>query len=438
MITLAFTREPPERWREFVAGVVATFGVALIHLHNISACREGLLEALEDGDIPFGYTLHDLNFACPTITLLDAGGRYCGGVTDELTCRACLGAQPEFANIDVTSWRVRHAKLIERAAFVIAPSRWAASMLDRYFPRSGVTTIAHGTKPPPEHRRPGTRLGVLMPDDAVPVVVAVGAIGPDKGARRIERLVERMRERDVALRIVIIGYLDVEQGPWQSDDARLTVHGRYDALDLPELLRHYRTRFVLFPSAGPETFSYTLSESWRAGVPALVPPIGALAERVGESGAGWVLREAEWADESLMLDRVVALASPAAAAERSAASAKALAVRHASPQTMADATLVHYDAAVPHGPSAGGQGHRFSNRRVRDALGYRTWHPPVAESDVAESALVAVAPEELQPRGLMARVARRALAMRSTPMGRVLYRMTPAPVIDALKSRLDG
>jgi hypothetical protein len=38
----------------------------------------------------------------------------------------------------------------------------------------------------------------------------------------------------------------------------------------------------------------------------------------------------------------------------------------------------------------------------------------------------------------MARFARRALAMRATPVGRVLYRMTPAPLIDALKSRLDG
>jgi hypothetical protein len=38
----------------------------------------------------------------------------------------------------------------------------------------------------------------------------------------------------------------------------------------------------------------------------------------------------------------------------------------------------------------------------------------------------------------MARFARRALAIRRTPIGRVLYRMTPAPVIDALKARLDG
>jgi hypothetical protein len=216
------------------------------------------------------------------------------------------------------------------------------------------------------------------------------------------------------------------------------VHGRYDARDLPLLLRHYRVQFVLFPSAGPETFSYTLSESWRAGVPSLVPPIGALAERVDASGAGWVLRDDEWADEALMLERVVALTRPAAAAERATASAKALATPQASPQAMADATLVHYDAAISATTPNAAQRPRFSNERVRDALGYRPWHPLVDEADVAEPLAVESPAAELQPRGLMARVARRALAMRSTPMGRVLYRMTPAPVIDALKSRLDG
>jgi GT2 family glycosyltransferase/glycosyltransferase involved in cell wall biosynthesis len=438
VVTFTFTREPREGWRDFVQGLAATFRVALVHLHNISACRNGLLEALDDSGIPFGYTLHDLNFACPTITFLDPAGRYCGGVTDARTCQACVDAQPAFADVDIATWRARHGALVQRAAFVIAPSQWAATMLGRYFPRSDVIVIPHGTDMPPATRSPGTRLGVLMPDDDVPVVAAVGAIGPDKGARRIEGLVERMRALDVPLRIVVIGYLDVERGPWQSDDARLTVHGRYDAHDLAALLRHYRVQLVLFPSAGPETFSYTLSESWLAGVPALVPPIGALAERVGQTGAGWVLADDEWIDESKMLARVVALAGPEGAAARNAAASIARDVPHASPQSMADATLVRYDAAMSFDVGADVPRRPFGNRRVRDALGYRPWTPPVVQAPLDATEIVEEPPVPAQPHGLMARVARRALAMRTTPMGRVLYRMTPAPVIDALKSRLDG
>jgi hypothetical protein len=104
---------------------------------------------------------------------------------------------------------------------------------------------------------------------------------------------------------------------------------------------------------------------------------------------------------------------------------------------MADATLACYGRALaeqvveaPH--------QRFANRRIRDALGYEPWRPPAVPMPQVEPASVDDQSIVTAPRGLMARVARRALAMRTTPMGRVLYRMTPAPVIDALKSRLDG
>src|SRR5207253_2763423 len=82
---------------------------------------------------------------------------------------------------------------------------------------------------------------------------------------------------------------------------------------------HYRVKLVIYPSAGPETFSYTLSEAWAAGVPVFVPPIGALAERVAGSGAGWVMTEAQWRDEQAMLERIAALVDDTNRAELDAA-----------------------------------------------------------------------------------------------------------------------
>ncbi len=94
------------------------------------------------------------------------------------------------------------------------------------------------------------------------------------------------------------------------------MHGRYDAADLPALLERYRVALVLYPSAGPETFSYTLSEAWASGRPVLVPPIGALEERVRDSGAGWVLTDAEWRDEERMLERLLSVLGTANVAAR--------------------------------------------------------------------------------------------------------------------------
>ena len=103
--TIAFDLErlPDEPWSDFVGGLCATFGIGLVHLHNISACRDGLLTALAALDLPFGYTVHDLNVACPTITFLAADGMYCGAQTDPATCTRCLAAQPAFAGVDIVA-----------------------------------------------------------------------------------------------------------------------------------------------------------------------------------------------------------------------------------------------------------------------------------------------------------------------------------------------
>ena len=432
--TYAFERRADERWRDFVGALCATFGIALIHLHNISGCREGLLEALVQPPVPFGYTLHDLNFACPTITFLDAYGHYCGGETDARACQGCVAAQPAYAHVDVAAWRAAHARIVAAAAFVIAPSRWAATMFGRYFDRRDVPVVPHGT-PAPARRAPGAHTAVLLPRDGLSVVVVLGAIGPDKGARRVERLAQLAAQRDAPVRFVVIGYLDVERGPWQSDDARLTVHGEYDPRDLPDLLAHYGAALALYPSEGPETFSYTLSEAWHAGLPALVPPIGALYERIEESGAGWVLSDDEWRDDVRMLERIIEILSASMRDVRERAAANARAVSQPTPEAMAQATLARYEAAVAASPQQV-KGAPFDKARVRDALGYSAWAPPPLDARTQER--VQDAAEERGANGVWRRVAERALAMRRTPMGRALYRMTPAPVIDALKARLHG
>jgi hypothetical protein len=115
---------------------------------------------------------------------------------------------------------------------------------------------------------------------------------------------------------------------------------------------------------------------------------------------------------------------------RRAASQRAAAVTQPTPRAMSEATLARYAAALRAQPASRAEP-RFSNERVRDALGYRGWCPPIEpaqEGDVQVDA----------PHGVWQRVAMRALAMRRTPMGRLLYRAMPEPLIDALKSRLHG
>ena len=398
-------RDASESWASFVGGIAASLGITLIHVHNISGCRQGILEALAELPIPVGYTIHDLNSACPTITMLHEGSIFCGGVTDVAACARCLERQAEFEHIDIVQWRERHRGLVNGASFRIAPSRWAASMAERYFPGASVEVVPHGVIEDDAGPSRGARSVLLLPDDGVPTVAVLGAIGPDKGARRLERLVELARARNARVRFVLIGYLDFQHGPYQSDDAMFSVHGHYATRDLPDLLDHYRVAMVLYPSAGPETFSFTLTEAWKEGRPALVPPIGALAERVQGSGAGWVMSEAEWRDEARMLDRIEAiLASPG---ELAAASRAAHHLPRTTVEAMAQRTLAFYERAIE-GRSTPAL-RPLEKGRVLYALGYRPWHAPTG-------------PWRTKRTSFIARVRRAALRRQATLANRLSIR----------------
>jgi hypothetical protein len=188
---------------------------------------------------------------------------------------------------------------------------------------------------------------------------------------------------------------------------------------------------VVYPSAGPETFSYTLSEAWSAGVPVLVPPIGALAERVTGSGAGYVMSETEWRDERSMIARCCRMTAMGSSDALREAGVRARSIAHATLAGMADATFALYDSAIAHAaplppPDA------MDRARVRDALGYVDWKPP----SLAPSDEPSTLPAEPIDAELATRVARAALAIRHTALGRMLYRVTPQALRAALKSRL--
>ena len=378
MRSFEFARDEGETWSAFVEALCASFRIDVVHLHNITGCRDGIIEALSTLDVPYGYTVHDFNFACPTILFLGVDGMYCGAQTDPSFCGRCLAAQEPFAAVDIVAWRARHRALLARAAFLIAPSRYTGETLAKYYPDPPIDVIPHGA---PGAWAMATGDGVddaattvrrepralPLPGDDVPTVAVLGAVGPDKGARRLERLADLVRATGARVRFVLIGYMDVQHGPWQSDDTVLTVHGRYDPSELPQLFADYRVRLVAYPSAGPETFSLTLSEAWAAGLPVMVPPFGALAERVAGTGAGWVWDDAEWRDEARMLARIVEAVAPEHSDELAAAAECALRIPQPTLAAMAERTIAHYDAAIAASASRRARLEPFEWTRVRAA-----------------------------------------------------------------------
>ncbi len=113
----------------------------------------------------------------------------------------------------------------------------------------------------------------------------IGYNGSHKGGVLIPGIVNGCRSANV--RFVAVG----EVGAAAEAAGKLTCTGPYKREDVVRLIRRAEIDVMVIASPWPETYSFTLTECWLAGVPAIVGPHGAPAERVRGSGAGLALAD---------------------------------------------------------------------------------------------------------------------------------------------------
>ena len=68
---------------------------------------------------------------------------------------------------------------------------------------------------------------------------------------------------------------------------RVFVTGRYDEGEATAVVRELGCQAALCLSVWPETWCYTLTEAWRAGLWTIGFDLGAVAERIAATGYGW-------------------------------------------------------------------------------------------------------------------------------------------------------
>jgi len=256
-----------------LAGWLRARRVGLVHLHQLTRSARARADwACRELGAPRLATLHDVLFLRPDAFV----------VGDALA--------PEAA------WLADTSRALRESRAVLAPSRWLAGLAARHVAGLAVEVVPNGIE---DHAGPGSGASVApRPEFARErpgrVVALLGALGPHKGSELVEEIAARLAGSDIAL--VVIGYLDRQLYPGWRIPGRLFVHGAFAEGDAPGLLRGYGAGLVLMPNAVPESFSYALSDAWAAGVPVLAAPRGALAERIGAHGGGWLLPESFDAD----------------------------------------------------------------------------------------------------------------------------------------------
>jgi hypothetical protein len=116
-------------------------------------------------------------------------------------------------------------------------------------------------------------------------VAFIGALLPHKGTATLARLIAQNRCDDVEWHI-----WGFPRQPFPAPrHGRVIDHGPYAQRDIVRLLTEARIHVGLLPAICAETFSFTLSEFFAAGLPVIGSSLGAIGDRLRAQRAGWAV-----------------------------------------------------------------------------------------------------------------------------------------------------
>ena len=254
-----------------------------IELHHWIGHDASVFALARELDIPCDVVVHDYSWFCPRITLTHPDGRYCGE-PPVAQCEACVreagGCVEE--EITPTALRQRSRAVLDAARKVSAPSRDTARRVARQFdglacqveePEDNALIAASPRQP----RRQG----------AMARVCVAGAISRQKGYDYLLSCARDVAERELPIRFSVVGFT-CDDEPLLATGV-LSITGPYEEAEAEALIRAQKADVGFLPACWPETWSYTLSQMWQAGLDVFVFDLGAPAERVARGDRGLAL-----------------------------------------------------------------------------------------------------------------------------------------------------
>ncbi|HIA54464.1 MAG TPA: glycosyltransferase [Candidatus Melainabacteria bacterium] len=249
--------------------------VQRVHVHHTLGFGPFVKRLIEELGVPFDFTAHDYYVLSPQPHLTNENGTFAGEPDEPNSISA--------AQVAITSnhqlWRRQQEWLIKNASRVIVPSKDTEQRLQKYFKNRKFICAYHNSF---EELEKAIQVQPLAPNAPLRVLV-LGEMQPHKGAAILNEAALSAKKRELPITFELLGATTYAFAP--ADQSNLTLHGRYEDRELQHLITQRNPHIVWFCSQSPETYSYTLSAAFAAGLPVLVPDIGAFPERI--QGRSW-------------------------------------------------------------------------------------------------------------------------------------------------------
>ena len=263
-------------YKEMLEQIFDAFKIDVMHVHHFLFQTFDAIDVAKKRNVESIITLHDLYMSCPSINMVYEE-KYCE-VNKNKDCLKCLKCRYGLENNIINNWRNTCKSVLQRFDKVIVPSEDTKEHFLKIYPDLQIDVIEHGVdiiKVPNKEKQNKHTFDIAF----------VGAMAPHKGSRILEELISK--NKNSKIRIHLFG---------KSEDKLLNKsrnnyinHGAYTRGELPKLLVENNIDLVCIFTTWPETYSYTLTETYMANIPVLTFDIGAVAERIKKDHLGYII-----------------------------------------------------------------------------------------------------------------------------------------------------
>ncbi len=264
-----------------LVSVLAPLQPVSMELHQLLGHDHSVTALAQHFAMPSDIWLHDYAWLCPRVSFVTGEGHFCGEAPPA-SCDVCV-AQSSRVILDpipAAALRRRSAHDMTTARHVIMSDEEPAARLRRHFP--GITPMI---RPWEDDTGLPARAAPMRADTLV--VVIVGAIGLAKGFVTLLACARDAAARSLPLQFVVVGYTIDDEALLATGHAFVT--GEFAPGESTALIRAQGAHIGFLPSVWPETWCYTLSDMWQAGLDVALFDIGVPAARLRRTGRGWAL-----------------------------------------------------------------------------------------------------------------------------------------------------
>ena len=265
-------------YKEMINTIIDTFKIDMLHVHHFLFHGFDAIDVAKQKNIKSLITLHDLYMSCPSINMVYED-KFCE-VNKNRDCSKCLKCRYGLENNIINNWRRTCNNVLQKFDKIIVPSEDTKMQFEKVYPNLKIDVIEHGVDLINIDKKKKNNIDKKTFD-----IAFVGAMAPHKGSGILKELIEK--NKDSNIRIHLFG---------KSDDCKLNRstskyinHGPYTRGQLPKLLMENNIDLVCIFATWPETYSYTLTETYMAKVPVLTFDIGAVGERIQKDKLGWII-----------------------------------------------------------------------------------------------------------------------------------------------------